>query len=45
LDETITRDVLERHLIDAGNFIGIGRWRPRMNGLYGRFNAEIINWE
>ena len=45
LDETITKDVLERHLTDAGNFIGLGRFRPRQNGLYGRFNAEIIKWE
>ena len=45
LDDVITKDVLERHLIDAGNFIGIGRFRPRNNGYYGRFNAEIVKWE
>lgn len=42
IDEVITRDVLERHLQDAGNFIGIGRFRPRNNGYYGRFDCEII---
>ena len=45
LDDIITRDVLERHLADAGNFIGLGRFRPRQNGYYGRFDAEIISWE
>jgi len=44
LDEIITKDVLERHLTDAGNFIGVGRFRPRQNGYYGRFDAEIIDW-
>lgn len=45
LDEIITQDVFERHLADAGNFIGIGRFRPRMNGYYGRFDAEILEWK
>lgn len=42
LDETITKDVLERHLIEAGRFIGIGRWRPRNNGAFGRFELESL---
>ena len=45
LDEIITKDVFERHIVDAGNFIGIGRFRPRNNGYYGRFDAEVVNWE
>lgn len=45
LDDVITRDVFERHLIDAGNFIGVGRFRPRNNGYYGRFDVEILDWE
>jgi len=45
LDEIITKDVLERHLTDAGNFIGVGRFRPRNNGYYGRFDAEILEWK
>jgi hypothetical protein len=36
-DETITGDVLEEHLKQAGMFIGVGRFRPRNNGFYGRF--------
>ena len=45
IDEKITRDVLQRHLNEAGNFIGLGRFRPRNNGYYGRFDAEITKWE
>ncbi len=37
IDETITEDVLRKHLIEAGNLIGMGRFRPRNNGYYGRF--------
>jgi hypothetical protein len=39
IDETITRDVLLQHLQEAGNLIGIGRFRPRNNGYYGRFTV------
>lgn len=39
LDETVTHDVLLRHLSEAGSLIGIGRFRPRNNGFYGRFRV------
>jgi hypothetical protein len=39
MDETITADVLLQHLKEAGNLIGIGRFRPRNNGYYGRFTV------
>lgn len=42
LDATITGDVLEKHLREAGNLIGIGRFRPRNNGYYGRFSLVSI---
>jgi hypothetical protein len=44
LDDTITPDVFEQHLREAGNFIGIGRFRPRNNGFYGRFRVASVNW-
>lgn len=44
LDETITREVLQLHLEGAGSFIGVGRFRPRNNGFYGRFLAEIVSF-
>jgi len=44
-DETITEDVLKKHLEQAGQFIGVGRFRPRNNGYYGRFNVKSIFWK
>ena len=41
LDKTITIDVFKNHLEQAGQFIGLGRFRPRNNGYYGRF--EVVN--
>lgn len=45
LQETITEDVFMRHLIDAGRFIGVGRFRPASRGFYGRFAVESAEWE
>jgi len=44
LDDTITLEVFEQHLREAGNFIGIGRFRPRNNGFYGRFAVTKIKF-
>lgn len=44
LDDTITQDAFEHHLSEAGKFIGIGRFRPRNNGFYGRFSVEKVSW-
>lgn len=44
LDDTITQDVFAYHVQQAGNFIGIGRFRPRNNGFYGRFKPTNISW-
>lgn len=44
LDETITQEVFEQHLREAGNFIGIGRFRPRRGGFYGRFKVVKLQW-
>jgi hypothetical protein len=45
LDDTITEKVLLAHLECAGNFIGIGRFRPANNGFYGRFSVTSLHWE
>lgn len=42
LDEIVTGDVLQKVFETAGKLIGIGRFRPRNNGFYGRFTAELI---
>ena len=44
LDETITQDVFMHHLEESGKFIGIGRFRPRNGGYYGRFFCELVSW-
>lgn len=44
LDETITEDIFTRVLTEAGKFIGIGFFRPRNNGYYGRFNVKEVLW-
>ncbi len=44
MDDTITREVFEHHLREAGGLIGVGRFRPRNNGFYGRFTVEAFSW-
>lgn len=43
-DETITEDVFEEHLREAGKFIGIGRFRPERGGFYGRYEVVGTRW-
>lgn len=44
VDDTITPEVFERTLREAGNLIGIGRFRPERGGFYGRFKVESTEW-
>lgn len=44
-DDTITEDVFEDYLKEAGMFIGLGRFRPQNGGIYGRFGVDKIEWE
>ena len=45
LDDTITQSVFEQVLRAAGLLIGLGRFRPRNCGIYGRFNCTKLVWE
>lgn len=46
LDPIITEDVFREMVELAGMFIGIGRWRPVMNGgQNGRFTIDKLKWE
>lgn len=45
LDDIITEDVFRRVLETSGNLIGIGRFRPRNCGYYGRFEIVDIKWK
>lgn len=44
LDDVITEDIFRKVLEGAGQFIGIGRWRPRNNGMNGRFGIGRLDW-
>lgn len=43
-DDVITEEVFRYHLEQAGTFVGIGRFRPRNNGYYGRFKLNKLEW-
>ena len=45
MDDIITIDIFERVLKAAGQLIGIGRFRPKNWGYYGRYSVEGIKWE
>lgn len=44
IDEAITREVFAETLKKAGQLIGIGRFRPRNGGFYGRFAVRKIEF-
>jgi hypothetical protein len=44
IDNTLTEKVFKHHLEEAGKFIGIGRFRPRNGGFYGRFRLTGMDW-
>ncbi len=43
-DDLITEDVFKQVLDVSGELIGIGRFRPRNWGYYGRFKVESLEW-
>jgi len=46
LDDIISPEVFKRHLVQAGMFVGIGRFRCEKGGMYGRFRVEgNMRWE
>lgn len=44
LSDAITDPVFETHLKQAGQFIGLGRFRPENGGFYGRFTYENLRF-
>lgn len=44
LDENITQAVFTKVLEESGKFIGVGTFRPRQNGMFGRFQVENVKW-
>jgi hypothetical protein len=45
VDAIITKDVFLEHIQGAGMFIGLGSFRVRNNGWFGRFSVEDLKWE
>lgn len=43
-DSSIPKDVFIKHLATAGTLIGIGVFRPRNAGYYGRYSMTDIEW-
>jgi hypothetical protein len=44
-DDTITPEILDEHIRIAGQFIGIGVFRPASRGWWGRFTLEKLTVE
>ena len=44
LADEITPEVFTEHLIQAGAFVGIGRFRPQSGGYYGRYEVGKVSW-
>lgn len=45
IDDTLTEEAFRYHIQQAGQLIGIGRFRPRNNGYYGRFKVTKFQFE
>lgn len=44
-DDIITAEVFAHHIMQAGSLIGIGAFRVRNNGVFGRYVPTGIKWE
>ena len=45
LDGIITEPIFTRHLIEAGNFIGILSFRAERGGYFGRYEVKNVKWQ
>ena len=39
-NDTITKETIFKIIEDAGQYCGIGSWRPLKNGMFGRFSIK-----
>lgn len=44
LDDTVTIPVFEKAIKDAGQYVGIGRFRPENGGFNGKFTPAAFRW-
>lgn len=45
LDDIITPEIFEQTIRTSGRLIGIGVWRPRNRGMWGRFELVDMKWD
>lgn len=45
LDPVIVEAVFREHMVRAGELKGVGRWRPAVGGMNGRFKVTAIDWQ
>lgn len=45
IDSSIPEEQFSNTLKTAGSLIGIGRFKPKNNGFYGRFKVESVSWK
>jgi hypothetical protein len=45
LDETITKEIFEKHFAEAGLLVGVGQNRPENGGWCGRFKVVRVDWK
>ena len=45
LDDKIDKEIFETYLVEAGKYIGVGRWRTQVGGMNGRFAVNNIDWK
>lgn len=45
IDPVISKEVFTECLNTAGLLVGIGFWRPRQSGMWGRFRVLDLKWE
>jgi hypothetical protein len=45
LDDMIDKEIFSEVIVTAGSLIGIGTFRPRNRGYFGRFEITNIKWE
>jgi hypothetical protein len=43
LDQVVTRDILEEFIETAGNYVGLGSFRPANRGIWGRFKIVTLH--
>lgn len=44
IDDTIPNEIVEKVIVAAGRAIGVGRSRPQMRGMNGRFRIKSFAW-